>query len=153
MIGAVAVHAIERAEDTLFAGVVTVARRQEGCVRYSYVSVDSRAPRQHRCQPSSARAKVRDDAGDDPAREAARDRMLADVAVRIAPHFVSTRYGAPDYARLTGCTPPEITRGASDGGEMGVYHELGEPQRMDQLQARLVNHCPADFDPVVLVAD
>jgi hypothetical protein len=153
VIGTVAVHAIDLAEDVLFGGVVTVARRQQGCLRYCYASVDSRVPRQHRCQPSSARAKVRDDAGDDPTREAVRDRMLADVVVRIAPHFASTRYGTPDYVRLTGCTPHEITRGASDGGEMGAYHDLGEPQRMDQLQARLVNHCPADFDPVVLVAD
>jgi hypothetical protein len=35
---------------------------------------------------------------------------------------------------------------------MGVYHDLFEPHRLDQLQARLVDHCPADFDSVVMFA-
>ncbi|MEK8121753.1 hypothetical protein WOB59_01110 [Methylocystis sp. IM4] len=152
VIGAVAVHAIGLAEDSLFAGLVTVARRQQGCVRYCCLSPESRVPRQHRCQPASARARVREEAGRDSLREQARERMLADVALRIAPHFVSTRYGAPDYVRLAACTPPEIARGAGDGGEMGVYHNLFEPQRLDGLQLRLVDHCPADFAPLVLFA-
>lgn len=95
---------------------------------------------------------MREEAGRDSLREQARERMLADVALRIAPHFVSTRYGAPDYVRLAACTPPEIARGAGDGGEMGVYHNLFEPQRLDGLQLRLVDHCPADFAPLVLFA-
>jgi hypothetical protein len=152
IVGAVAVHAIDLAEDTIFNGEVIVARRQQGCVRYSFVRDGSRVPRQFRCQPAMARSAVRPEASDDPDDMGLRSRRLADVIVRIAPHSVSLRYGSPEYMRLSLCTPEDISRGASDGGEMGVYHNLFEPRRLDQLQARLVDHSPADFDSVVMFA-
>jgi len=152
VVGEVAVHAIELAEDCIFASEVTVARRQQGCVRYSYVPSGSRIPRQYRCQPATAKAAVPQQPDDDPLKQAFRARQLADIDIRVAPHFAAVRYGSPDYLRLTGCTPGEIVRGASDGSEMGVYHELHDAQRLDALDARLVDHCPVDFDPVVLFA-
>jgi hypothetical protein len=152
IVGSVAVHAIDLAEDTIFNGEVTVARRQQGCVRYCYVREGSRTPRQFKCQPSMAKAAVQPAPSVDPDEAELRSRRLADVLVRIAPHFASLRYGSPDYLRLSDCTPEEIARGASDAAEMGVYHDLLEPRRLDQLQSRLVDHSPADFDPVVMFA-
>jgi hypothetical protein len=59
---------------------------------------------------------------------------------------MSTRYGTPDYARLAETCPAAIRAGADDGSEMGVYHDLFEPQRADLLRRRLDEFTPAGFD-------
>ncbi len=51
VVGEVLAHAIDLAENTIFTSRVCVARRQVGCVRYSYLPEGSRTPRRHRCQP------------------------------------------------------------------------------------------------------
>jgi hypothetical protein len=118
--GNVDIHAIELAENTIFTGQVHVARKQIGCVRFSFVPAGSRTPRRYRCQP--------------------------DGKPDVMPFFESTRYGQPTYARLKSKTPPEITRGADDESEMGVYHRLYEPQRTDNLTVRLEEFTPAGSD-------
>jgi hypothetical protein len=40
------------ASETIFTARVTVAQQQEGCVRFSYVPLNSATPRQYRCQPA-----------------------------------------------------------------------------------------------------
>src|SRR5207249_49861 len=42
------------ASDSLFVGRVEVERRQEGCVRFSYLPLDSATPRRYRCVPADA---------------------------------------------------------------------------------------------------
>ena len=37
--------------DSIFTGPVQVRRKQNGCVRFSFLTLDSRAPRRYRCQP------------------------------------------------------------------------------------------------------
>lgn len=123
IMGTVNVHVLREAEDSVFAGVVTVARRQVGCMRFCYVHPPSRTPRRYRCQPD----------GND-----------------VVPHFRSRRYGTSDYLRLTSCTPPQITRGAHDGAGMGVYHDLFEPQRFALLRDRLQEFVPASCDAAVV---
>jgi hypothetical protein len=54
--------------------------------------------------------------------------------------------------RLTCCTPPEILRGAQDASEMGVYHDLFEPQRLAMLSDRLAEFVPASSDAAVVFA-
>jgi hypothetical protein len=150
IVGSVRVHEIERGDDSLFVGELTVARRQTGCIRYSYVTPGSRTPRRHRCQPELATAAVpRPAPGEDPAPY---QRRLDDVALRTAPRFAATRYGSPHYLRLTSCTSPAIARGAEGGAEMGVYHELLEPQRVDRLAASLDHYAPADIAASVVIA-
>jgi hypothetical protein len=60
--------------------------------------------------------------------------------------FASRSYGTADYARLAPNCPAEITRGATDGAEIGVYHDLYQPQREDSLRARLAEYTPAGTD-------
>jgi hypothetical protein len=60
--------------------------------------------------------------------------------------FASVRYGTPDYAQLADNCADEITRGADDGAEMGVFHDLYQPQRADSLRARLAEYTPAGTD-------
>jgi hypothetical protein len=59
---------------------------------------------------------------------------------------MSERYGDPSYCRLADDCPPEIARGASDESEMGVYHDLYQPQRQANLRARLAEFLPLGWN-------
>ena len=93
---------------------VLAERRQEGCVRFSYLPLSSTVPRRHRCVPESS----------------------ADAS-RVRPQFTAQQYGEPAYLQLSGRTPTEIATGADDQSEMGAYHSVFAPQRETNLQIRL----------------
>jgi len=147
--GIVDVHAIELAENSLFTGCVNVARRQIGCMRFCYVPCGCRTPRRYRCQPDGVIAGLRGQlAGSDHLHEA-----IAGEQLRLRPQFTSVRYGSPAYAQLgTGCAP-EIARGADDGSEMGAYHDLFQPQRTDNLRARLAQFTSAGMQVGLVFAN
>jgi hypothetical protein len=134
VIGEIHTHAIELAENCIFNSQVRVARRQEGCVRFSYVPVSSRTPRRYQCQPDLATANIKDEV------EKARQSL------RVRPHFNSTRYGTPTYCQLSEACAEEIKRGADDESEMGVFHDLYQPQRAANLSARLDEYTPAGME-------
>ena len=69
---------------------------------------------------------------------------------RVKPRFNSIRYGTPTYAQLALYCPDEITRGADDESEMGVFHDLFQPQRAANLQARLDDFVPAGMDAGII---
>jgi hypothetical protein len=139
VVGEVQVHAIDVAENTIFLGSMCVARSQIGCIRFSYVQPGSRTPRRHRCQPDLVVAAV-------PGDDAVADRLRHRERRRVRPQFASLRYGTPDYARLAVGCAEEIRRGADDRSEMGVFHDLFEPQRRINLEVRLDEHVPAAAD-------
>jgi hypothetical protein len=147
--GIVDVHAIELAENSLFTGCVNVARRQLGCMRFCYVPSACRTPRRYHCQPDGVVDEVRRRLGDSaPAETAAESERL-----RVRPQFTSQRYGTPAYAQLgTGCAD-EIVRGADDESEMGVYHDLYQPQRAANLRARLAQSTPAGMHVGLIFAN
>jgi hypothetical protein len=89
-----------------------VERKQEGCVRFSFVPAGSLAPKPFRCVPNDAHPNA-------------------------LPHFTSLQYGAPGYAQLRPATDRAIREGAHDGGEIGVMHPLHQPQRETNLRIRL----------------
>ena len=91
---------------------IWVDRKQDGCVRFSFVPPGSLVPRRFRCQP--------DDRHPD-----------------VLPHFTSLRYGDPGYGQLRRATDEAIRHGAHDEGEMGVMHRLFQPQRETNLRIRL----------------
>ena len=136
--GRVEAHSIELGEDSIFAGRVFVARRQTGCLRFCSVTPGARTPRRYRCLPDLVD-------GDPATREQER--------ARVRPVFRSTRYGSPDYARLSDASAPELLAGAHDESEMGVFHDLYQPQRLANLRARLEEFVPAAADAGVLFAD
>ncbi|MFF4346165.1 hypothetical protein [Streptomyces sp. NPDC001530] len=133
VLGTLAVRSVDLAENSLFTGRVDVARTQSGCVRFCFVPRDSRTPRRYQCQPDLATGAA-----------AEADKDLA--AQRVTPRFASTRYGVPEYCRLDDRGPEEIYRGADDESEMGVFHDLFEPQRAAGLRARLDEYTPAGTD-------
>jgi len=137
IIGRILTHAIDLAENSIFAGDLRVARRQAGCVRFCFVPPGSRTPRRFNCQPDTAATALSG---------AAR----ADVELRVRPEFTSTRYGTPDYCQLAETCPEEIARGADDQSEMGAFHDLFQPQRRATLQARLEEFVPAGVDVGVI---
>ncbi len=55
----------------------------------------------------------------------------------LMPRFTSQRFGLPGYAQLSSACAPEIRTGADDGSEMGVFHDLYQPQRESDLRTRL----------------
>ncbi len=122
--GQVQVHALALGEDCIFDGVVFVARRQIGCVRFCYVAPGSRTPRRFECQPHDGNG--------------------------VEPLFGSRRYGRPDYAQLSLDCPDEIAAGASDQSEMGAFHDLYQPQRTTLLQARLDEAVPAGMEAGII---
>ncbi len=123
LLGTTAAGRLE-ASNSLFDGLVSIARRQEGCVRYSYLPPKSVTPRRHRCQPDLVMTDL-------PAADAAREAM------RVTPAFTSTRFDTPAYGQLTRSTAPEIRTGADNGAEMGVWNLLQQPQREANLALAL----------------
>lgn len=142
VIGDVLAHAVTLGEDSIFLGALVAARRQLGCLRFCYVSDGSRTPRRYNCQPDMVREAAAALTPDDPAAAAlAADRE----ALRVRPALASRRYGNPVYGRLAPGTAAEIVRGASDESEMGVLHELFQPQRAANLRARLDEYTVASY--------
>lgn len=98
--------------DTWVAPIIA-ERRQQGCMRYSYVPLTARTPRRFRCVPG------------------------ADTTLSPVLRFASLRYGTAVYAQLGQAASAAIRAGADDEGEMGVYHHLHKPQRETNLRLRL----------------
>lgn len=119
------VHTLELrlAEDTIFLGVVTAARRQQGCVRFCYLPPGSLAPKRYRCQPVFP--------------DNASPAEMALIAAKMTPQFTSLGYGQPGYCQLSSTCPTEISRGAEDESEMGAFSSLHQPQREESLRVRL----------------
>lgn len=129
VIGRVYADLIELASNTIFLasltglsapalriwkGPVQARRRQEGCVRFSFLPAGSRTPRRYYCQP-------KEDADES----------------RVRPIHSSLRYADARYCQLSVRCPAEIRGGADDESEMGVFHDLFLPQRESHLRARL----------------
>lgn len=159
VIGKIKTHAMALAENSIFKGMVTVARRQKGCVRFCYVEPGSRTPRRYHCQPDLAEqemeANLRQDAVEGNLPPPTADEIesaKASERMRVMPIFNSIRYGAPTYCQLTQNCPVEIAEGADDESEIGVFHDLYMPQRLANLRARLDEYSPADSEARIIIA-
>jgi hypothetical protein len=91
---------------------ILAQRRQEGCVRFSYLSPGALVPSRFHCQP------------------------VTDASL-IRPRLVSRRFRDPEYCQLSPSCPAEIRQGADDEAEMGAFHDLFEPQREAYLRTRV----------------
>jgi len=151
--GTIQAHAIDLAENSILYGCTRVARRQRGCIRFSYVAPDSRTPRRYNSQPDLARKNVQDlfDEGEIPTEEEKRRRQEHEEK-RVRPQFNSVRNGEPAYFQLAHATALEIKRGAEDESEMGVYHDLFQPQREANLRLRLDEYTPAGMNAGIIFA-
>ena len=108
---------------------VIAQRRQEGCVRFSYVPHSARVPRRYRCLPESA---------DSP-----------DLAV---PRFTSLRYGFAAYAQLAASSGAQLLVGADNGGQPGAFNFLFQPQRETNLRVRLAEYLRVGLEAGIIHA-
>lgn len=146
--GRLLVHAIDLAENSILCGLITVARRQRGCMRFCAFVPCSRTPRRYECQPDlvdqavDARLKGQPKEARNAAKQLERDR--------VRPRFNSTSYGKPTYCQLALTCAPEIKSGVDDESEMGVFHDLFQPQRAANLRTRLDDYTPAGMETGVI---
>ena len=95
-------------------------RKQEGCVRFSFLPVNAVTPRRFKC--------------------------VEEALASAQPIFFSLRYGHPGYLKMLACTNDSIRRGADDQGEMGAFHFVLAPQRESDLNIRLQEYLPVGLD-------
>jgi hypothetical protein len=152
--GQVQTHAITLAENCIFMGVIQDCRRQQGCMRFCYVTSGSRTPKRFECQPDLVeKAIIAQAQQDNPSlSNAIRNALLQQARARVEPEFNSMRYGKPTYCQLSDHCAPEITTGADDESEMGAFHDLYQPQREANLRARLDEYTPADMNAGTIYA-
>jgi hypothetical protein len=135
VVGPVRIHALDHASDSIFTGSLIVARRRRGQLTFCHVPRGSQTPARYRCQPDLEIA-------------AAQTTLAEDVdaaARRVAPPFLSSRFGDARYLVLPDDAPAAILRGAQDGSEMGVYHDLFFAPRATALAALADEYTPAGF--------
>ena len=150
VIGTVSTYAIALGENSIFTSHVRVGRRQMGCMRFCYAPPGSRTPRRYHCQPDLVIAAL-----DEIVPPLTADEKLlqrARESQRVRPRFNSRRYGNAAYCQLAGDCAEEITRGADDESEMGVFHDLFQPQREANLRARLDEYMPAGMEAGIIFA-
>jgi hypothetical protein len=117
---------------------VWAQRKQEGCVRFSYLPPGARVPRRYRCQPDlEIAAEIERRSANGPLTEAQRNLIRDEIALWLVPGFAALRYGLPAYAQLVEACPWQIGTGADDESEMGAFHGLYQPQRLTNLKVRL----------------
>jgi hypothetical protein len=132
------------ADGSLFMGVVTAERRQQGCARFCFFPEGSRTPRRYRCQPDletderlAHLAAARKAAGVARPSRREREAVRAEVGAWLTPDFTSIGYGQPAYGQLGRTCPRQIAGGAEDGSEMGAFGFLRQPQREANLRTAL----------------
>jgi hypothetical protein len=95
-------------------------RKQDGCVRFSFLPAGAVTPREFEC--------------------------VTQALGTPQPLFSSLRYGDPAYAKLSPSTDDEIRRGADDGGEMGAFHFVLAPLRETDLSVRMQEFLPVGLE-------
>lgn len=153
VIGTVLVHVLALGDDTIFMGLLRVARRQQGCARFCWIEPGSRTPARYECQPDLVRQAISADAaasgGTLPASQVSAEQDAE--TDRVRPRFGSLGYGSPLYCQLAQDCAPEITSGADDQSELGAFHDLFQPQRLANLSDRLQDFTPADMSSAVFI--
>ena len=61
----------------------------------------------------------------------------------MRPSFSAVSYGLPAYAQLSDGAAIQLRTEADDEAEMGVFHELHQPQREANLRVRLEEYLRA----------
>lgn len=120
VIGKVFTTIMELASNSIFlsqnstGAPVAAQRTQEGCVRFSYIPLQSIVPKKYKCQPENP-----------------------NEASRVRPIFNSLQFGDATYGQLNKFCAKEILTGADNESEMGAFCYLYQTQRVDSLRKKL----------------
>lgn len=126
-LGDVLLSSFVEVSDCIFAGrhgrtrawpSVDAERLQEGCVRYSALPPDARAPRRYRCVPEEG------------------------ATLPALPIFASLRYPDAGYATLVPATSSTILLGAEGDREMGVMNRVSTEKKRQALLRDLPDWTP-----------
>ncbi|MBN8712746.1 MAG: hypothetical protein J0H50_02055 [Xanthomonadales bacterium] len=130
VIGRVRMRTLRLASNTIFfarlgrhdpwPAALWCSRSQAGCVRFCSLPGQSVTPRRYACLPP-------DEAGTD----------------LFSPSFITLRYGHPAYALLSGDVPMAVWKGADNGSQIGVYHQIQETEAVANVQIRTAEYLPA----------
>ena len=130
VVGKVHATLLALVSNSIFWGALTAAdtwttalvsdRRQQGCVRFSFLPEGARTPRRFECV----------------------EQALASPQ----PIFFAFRYGRPGYLKLLASTPDVVRRGADDAGEMGAFHFVLGPLREIDLRVRMQEYLPVGLE-------
>jgi hypothetical protein len=112
------------ATDSIFVDPVLVADTGTGGLTCCYAPPGSPLLARDRCQPAEGSEWVR-------------------------PVFTSRRYGDPSFAQLDADTATPIRTGASDGAEMGAFHQLDTPRREANLRLTVAEFLPNGLEAVI----
>jgi hypothetical protein len=140
IVGTVAARTIPLLENSIVTGPAVSAELQAGCVRYSFLPLTgSQTPRRFRCQPDlEASAEIAAALTANPGLTPAQSNAIgASVEAWLVPAFTSRIPGQPGYLQLADATPDQISSGAEDGDEMGVFYGLYSGRRESNLSYRL----------------
>lgn len=118
-LGTAAVKQLE-ASSCLLTGPVAAVRRQQGCVRYSYVAPGSTTPRRHRCIESPV------------------------------PAFASTVRGDRRYAVLADVAGAALRTAGERGDEVGAFGVVGATHREQNIQIALFEYLRVGIDAGVV---
>ncbi len=123
------------AENSIFNDLLQIERRQKGCVRYSYVLMDSLSPRRYRCQPElEIQTRIKEAEKTGPITLAKKQLIRQEVLNDIFPVYNSNEFHHHAYAQLAEETPQQIMTGADNSSEMGAFNFLQQPQRLANLE-------------------
>ncbi|MEO6732283.1 MAG: hypothetical protein ABIN01_13785, partial [Ferruginibacter sp.] len=136
------------ASNCIFMEDVKVERRQTGCVRFCYVpGLNPQIPRRYRCQPEleiTERIAEAEKAGF--VSSAKKIKIRNKILASLVPGFTSLDNRHYAYAQLNRNCPVQITTGAEDGSEMGVFSFLKQPQRAANLRIALEEYLPLGLE-------
>jgi hypothetical protein len=130
ILGMVKLTVVVRLDTVLFADRVVVTYPCAGEVRFCYLPAGSQVPAAQACLYEGAVP-------------AGSEHCTGQVR---RPVFTARRYGRPGYAQLAAQTPALFHTVTGDGGEIGVFHELYQAQRLANLNDVLERYLPLGFN-------
>ncbi|HSI77817.1 MAG TPA: hypothetical protein VK957_18100 [Lunatimonas sp.] len=138
-------------ENCIFVDPIFIRRRQTGCVRFSYLPLESKTPRRYRCQPEmEIKAQVKEKEEKGRFVPASKGIIIENVLQWLFPDFNSTSFGHHAYAQLGDATPTQILTGADNASEMGVLNYLQQPQRQANLRSVLEEYLPVGLESGII---
>ncbi len=139
------------AGNCIFTDLLTIERKQEGCIRFSYVPADSKTPGRYRCQPDKeVKSMILHKVPKGKITLLIKNKIKQQVSEWLMPSFSSEEYGSHGYAQLSRLAPEQIKTGADNEAEMGVFNHLKHPQRETNLRIALDEYLPLGMESGVL---
>lgn len=125
------------ATNVIFAAAGIVTRKQAGCVRHSWIAVNSQMPRRYRCQPDLAIAAATE-------RKGAPLTVVEQLNARlgVTPLFLDRELDEPTVAMLHPLTDAAIATGGEGDCEMGVFARAAERLRMLNIESLFDDFLP-----------